>query len=171
MPTSSDSVLLCLLLKLHPGEAFFIAVLSLSDRMPRPPQSPWLLTERHSNMHLTVEVNVGLRQGPACLLVTCEAYSFSDKYFTAGWEKGGEKQEMRGENYFFLAAWLFSFCSTKSYCVARGQDEKCVSAERISFQRKPAPVHVLLKVMSLTQRNTACFPIVATVIVRDKRSW
>ncbi len=80
-----------------------------------------------------------------CVLVTCKAYSFSDKHVTSGWkEEEKKKKDRKGREKLFLpTVGIFPLGCTKNYCVARGQDEKYMSGERI-FPWQPAPVRALL---------------------------
>lgn len=68
-------------------------------------------------------------------------------------EKKKKRQERKEENYFFKQWEYFPYCCTKSYCVARGQDEKYMSGERI-FPWQPAPVRALLSYAFHAKKKT-----------------
>lgn len=82
-----------------------------------------------------------------------------------------EKRQERGK-VFFPTVGIFSLCCTKSYCVARGQDEKYMSGERI-FPRQPAPLIVLSQLRFsyrqpcvLSYRDFCCHSVMKGLISR-----
>ncbi len=66
-----------------------------------------------------------------------------------------KKDEGKGKTSSSNSGEYFPLRCTKSYCVARGKDEKYMSGERIIHQQ-PAPVRALLKYTFHTAKGCLC---------------
>lgn len=98
-----------------------------------------------------------------CVLVTCKAYSFSDKHVTVGWKK--KERDRKGREKLFLpTVGIFPLCCTKSYCVWREGKMRNTWAVKGFFHGN------LLLCMHFSstlfiRKNAACLSIVPSILI------